>query len=251
MTARPRFGALERIAASSEAGWRHEAHDFTPWLAENLELLGNELGLALELTGREHAVGRYSLDLLLSDADGRVVIVENQFARTDHDHLGKLLTYAAGTDAGVVIWIAESLTQEHAAALEWLNDVTDDRVGFFGVELELLRIGDSLPAPHFRVVVQPNDWKKKTRRRTRDSVEWDWDGYAERLGIAPERIEVGKALVAAVEEAVEEAGLAWQPVFRQGYIAFQRASGYNVVIVDLWWNRAPRLAVKLPAAPAP
>ena len=250
MTAEPRFGVLERVAASSPTGWSHEAHDFTPWLADNLDLLGNELGLALELTGREHAVGRYSLDLLLSDAAGRVVIVENQFAQTDHDHLGKLLTYAAGTGAAVVIWIAESLTQEHAAALEWLNDVTDDSVGFFGVELELLRIGGSLPAPHFRVVVQPNDWKKRTRRHTRESVEWSWEGYAERLNVAPERIEVGKALVAAVEQAVEAAGLSWQPVFRQGYVAFQRASGYNVVIVDLWWNRAPRLAVKLPAAPA-
>src|SRR5262249_55260398 len=88
----PRFGVLQRVPASSATGWTHEAHDFTPWLADNLGLLGQELGLALEVVGREHGVGRYWLDLLLSDATGRVVIVENQFGQTDHDHLGKLLT---------------------------------------------------------------------------------------------------------------------------------------------------------------
>jgi hypothetical protein len=143
--------------------WPNEASDFTPWLAENLDELGQAVGLALELRQREHPVGRYALDLLLEDAQGRVVIVENQLEQTDHTHLGQLLTYCAGAKADVVIWISPSMTEEHAAALEWLNENTFAGVGFFGIELELLRIGDSLPAPHFKLVVRPNDWAKKVR----------------------------------------------------------------------------------------
>jgi hypothetical protein len=109
----PSFGNLERVPARS--GWPHEAHKSTPWLAENVELLGDALGLPLELKAREHQVGRYSLDLLLADATERVVIVENHFGQTDHDHLGKLLTYCAGPEADVVIWIAERLNEERGA----------------------------------------------------------------------------------------------------------------------------------------
>ena len=100
-------------------------------------------------------MGRYSADLLFEDADGRKVIVENQFGTTDHDHLGKLLTYCAGSDARVVVWIAETLNEEHVAAMEWLNQNTAEDVGFFGVELELLQIASSPYAPNFRVLVRP------------------------------------------------------------------------------------------------
>jgi len=244
-----RFGVLQKVSASSVDGWTHEATDFTPWLAENLDLLGGELGLALELRKREHPVGRYSLDLLLEDAQGRVVIVENQFGQTDHGHLGKLLTYCAGTDAQVVIWLAESLTEEHAAALEWLNDNSAEGVDFFGVELELLRIDGSMPAPHFRLIVQPNEWKKGVRAKTGPSVEWGWEAYGQELGIADDRIRVGRALVDRVESVAQELALPWQLKFRKGYVAFQRQGGYNVVIVDLYWRGVPRLAVKIPAAP--
>lgn len=246
---KPRFGILRKISAASADGWAHEATDFTPWLAENLGLLGGELGLALELRKREHPVGRYSLDLLLEDAQGRVVIVENQFGQTDHDHLGKLLTYCAGTDAQVVIWLAESLTDEHAAALEWLNDNSAEGVDFFGVELELLRIDGSSPAPHFRVVVQPNEWRKRARTRTGPAVDWDWQLYGEELKIPDERLRVGRALVDRVEANAQELGLPWQVKFRKGYVAFQRQGGYNVVIVDMYWRAVPRLAIKIPAAP--
>lgn len=244
----PRFGRLEKISA--RGGWLHEALDFTPWLAENLELLGEAVGLALELRRREHPVGKYSLDLLLEDAQERVVIVENQFGATDHDHLGKLLTYCAGTSADVVIWIAETLNEEHIAALEWLNESTVQGVGFFGVELELLKIGDSLPAPHFRVVVQPNEWVKSVRAPKGTATEWNWQRYAEELNISQDRLAVGRALVERVQQAIAERELAWQPVFRKGYVAFQRAGGYNVMLVDLYWNKVPRLAIKIPAPPA-
>src|SRR5689334_11755789 len=100
------LGRLERRPARE--AWLHEASEFTPWLADNLDVLGGELGLALTLRSREHKVGRYWLDLLLEDERGRTVVVENQFEGADHDHLGKLLTYASGTRADVVIWIAES-----------------------------------------------------------------------------------------------------------------------------------------------
>lgn len=245
----PRFGQLHPVSASSAEGWTHEAHDFTPWLAENLELLGEELGLSLQLKEREYAVGRYSLDLLLEDAQGRTVIVENQFGQTDHDHLGKLLTYCAGTEADVVVWISETLTEEHVAALEWLNESTVAGVGFFGVELELLKIDDSKPAPHFRVLVKPNEWVKRVRPEPGPSIEWSWDAYADGLGIGQERIRVGRELCERLETAIRDRGLTWNRVFRKGYVAFQRAGGYNVIWVDLSWARPPRLVVKLPADP--
>jgi hypothetical protein len=242
-----RFGRLVKVAART--GWAHEALQFTPWLAENLDLLGQAVGLALDLREREHPVGKYSLDLLLEDAQERVVIVENQFGSTDHDHLGKLLTYCAGTGADVVIWIAEHLNEEHIAALEWLNENTIQGVGFFGVELELLQIGDSLPAPHFRVVARPNEWIKSVRPPVVSPTEWTWANYADQLRIPDERIAIGRALVDRVQQAIDTAGLPWQPRFRKGYVTFQRPGGYNVVLIYLWWFEVPRLAIKLPDAP--
>src|SRR5262249_38114417 len=158
----------------------------TPWLADNLDLLGEALGLALEFRQREHPVGRYSLDLLLSDAKGRVVIVENQLEQTDHGHLGQLLTYCAGTNADVVGWISSAITQEHAAALEWLNANTRAGVGFFGVEIQLVRIDSSRPAPHFNVVVRPNDWTKTAHPTTAAAVDWTFDSYIRDLRVPPE-----------------------------------------------------------------
>jgi len=239
------FGTLERVSARS--GWPHEAHEFTPWLADNVGLLGEALGLSLELTAREHKVGRYLLDLLLSDSAERTVIVENQFGQTDHDHLGKLLTYCAGTEADVVIWIAERLNEEHVAVLEWLNDNTRAGVGFFGVELELLRIDTSPLAPNFRVLVQPNDWAKSVRpAAAAPSVDWDWAKYSESLGIPDERLAVGKAIVEALEVEVAKHDLPWTVQFRKGYLALLRPGGYRVAIVDLYWKGAPRFAVRLP-----
>lgn len=245
-----RFGDLRPIPASSSEGWSHEAKDFTPWLAEHLELLGEQLGLSFQLKQKEYAVGRYSLDLLLEDAQGHTVIVENQFGQTDHDHLGKLLTYCAGCEARVVIWISESITEEHAAALEWLNESTVAGVGFFGVELELLKIDESKPAPHFRVVVQPNEWVKRVRPEPDAApAEWSWEAYGDVIGISQDRIRVGRELVQRVERAVDDRGLPWKRAFRKGYVAFQRPGGYNAVLVDLYWRKVPRLAVKVPGPP--
>jgi hypothetical protein len=118
-TSKWKIGRLQRMAIRDV--WAMEEFDLSPWLAENLDLLSDELDLRLELVEMEHRVGRYELDLLLRSEDDRVVIVENQFGRSDHDHLGKLLAYAAGTNADVVVWLAEDFTEEHLAALQWLN----------------------------------------------------------------------------------------------------------------------------------
>lgn len=154
------LGKLERIPLRK--AWAHEAGEFTPWLAQadNLTLLAETLGLdELELVGTEHPVGGFKVDILCSD-DGGKVIIENQLEKTDHGHLGQILTYAAGVGARKVVWVAESFRTEHVAALEFLNQHTTEELDFFAVEIELWRIGDSPMAPSFNVVVKPNDWAK-------------------------------------------------------------------------------------------
>lgn len=154
------LGKLERIPLRK--AWAHEASEFTPWLAQadNLTLLAETLGLdELELVGTEHPVGDFKVDILCSDNGGKVII-ENQLEKTNHTHLGQILTYAAGVGARKVIWVAESFRTEHVAALEFLNQHTTDELDFFAAEIELWRIGDSPMAPSFNVVVKPNDWAK-------------------------------------------------------------------------------------------
>jgi hypothetical protein len=243
----PEFGRLERKPLRS--GWKHEAAEFTPWLSQNLDRLSEALDLPLIFVDREHAVGRYSLDLLLEDGQGRVVIVENQIAPADHDHLGKLLTYCAGTDAKVLIWIAEHFNEEHVAALEWLNENSLPDVGFFALEVSLLQIGESPLAPDFKVVVRPNEWAKQARSDPQTRISWDFELYASELHFRSDRIELARRAVAAIEREIEFAGEQWQRFFRKGYVVFQRSGGYNVMGVDLMWRRPLRIWVKLPAEP--
>ena len=145
--------------------WQSEPGEFTPWLArpENIALLGEALGLELVVVSREAGVGPYRADIVCRDTgydspDGALVLVENQLGRTDHSHLGQLLTYAAGLDAVSVVWIAQPFTEEHRGALDWLNQKTEQSVSFFGLEIELWKIADSPVAPKFNIVVKPNDW---------------------------------------------------------------------------------------------
>lgn len=143
--------------------WLSEPNDFTPWLAqdENISLLADALGLDLEVEGKEKEVGPYRADILCKDTtDGTWVLIENQLEKTDHTHLGQLMTYAAGLDAVTIVWIAERFTDEHRAALDWLNEITGEKVSFFGLEIELWRIGSSPIAPKFNIVSKPNDWIK-------------------------------------------------------------------------------------------
>ena len=142
--------------------WPHEAQDFTPWLAENIDKLGEALGLDLEFQEREAPVGPFFLDVLAHDRSGdRPVIIENQLEATNHSHLGQLLTYAAGYDAGVIIWLTGDFQDEHRQALDWLNQRTGEDTAFFGVVVEAWQIDGSRPAPHFRVVAMPNNWQKQ------------------------------------------------------------------------------------------
>lgn len=145
--------------------WASESGDFTPWLAEHLDELAAELGLDLELTATEGAVGAFRVDLVARDANrDRLVIIENQLQATDHTHLGQLLTYASGLDAATIIWIASDVRAEHRQAVDWLNQHTDEHLHFFAVKLGLVRIGDSPLAAHFVVEAAPNDWQKSVAR---------------------------------------------------------------------------------------
>lgn len=144
--------------------WKDEARDFTPWLADRPDLLGKALGLDLELIGAENAVGAFSADLLFQVVGTeRKLVVENMLAATDHDHLGKLMTYAAGLDANYAVLVSERLRPEHLAALEWLNEVSTDEIGFFGIEVEVWQIGESSPAPRLNVIAKPNQWSRTVK----------------------------------------------------------------------------------------
>ncbi|HXV83931.1 MAG TPA: DUF4268 domain-containing protein [Candidatus Binatia bacterium] len=158
------LGRLEKVKLREV--WASEAGDFTPWLGstENLKLLGETLGIGLECEAQEKEVGPFRADILCKDtATGNWVLIENQLERTDHTHLGQLLTYAAGLDAVTIVWITERFTEEHRAALDWLNNKTEQGINFFGLEMELWRIGDSPVAPKFNIVSKPNDWTRMVR----------------------------------------------------------------------------------------
>lgn len=150
--------------------WISEATDFTPWLAreENLAILAETLGLELELEAQEKPVGPFRADILCKDIGTNAwVLIENQLERTDHSHLGQLLTYASGLEAVTIVWIAARFTEEHRSTLDWLNKITDDTFRFFGLEVELWRIGESPAAPKFNIVSKPNDWSRSVAQAAR------------------------------------------------------------------------------------
>jgi hypothetical protein len=156
------LGRLQPVALREV--WTNEAAQFTPWLSqsENLRFLGEAIGIELDLECTEKDVGPFRADILCKETGtGYFVLVENQIERTDHNHLGQLLTYAAGLSAVTIVWVASKFTDEHRAALDWLNEVTCESINFFGLEVELWKIGDSLPAPKFNVVSRPNAFVKR------------------------------------------------------------------------------------------
>lgn len=202
------LGRLERIKAIRTV-WADEARDFTPWLArpENLAALAEVLGLGadgLELEAVEASVGAFSADILCRETspEGGLVLIENMFGRSDHDHLGKILTYASGLKARSVVLLAEDIREEHRAALDWLNSITDDQHNFFACEIELWRIGDSAPAPRFNLVVKPNDWTKEIGRSIQPGPLSDlkqtyqkyWEAFVSALMARQSRIRSRKPL---------------------------------------------------------
>ena len=169
-----RLARLERVDLRSI--WTTEAQDFTPWLAqpENLAVLSETLGMELATEGTEQGVGPFRADILCQDTlDESWVLIENQLDRTDHRHLGQLLTYAAGLQTVTIIWIAASFTDEHRAAMDWLNEITSEQFRFFGLEVELWRIGDSDSAPKFNIVAKPNEWTRSLGESTRRTPRGD------------------------------------------------------------------------------
>jgi uncharacterized protein DUF4268 len=170
MTNKVALGQMKRIEPRTV--WPHEEQDFTPWLYENLDKLGEALGLELEAEERECNVGDFTVDIVAHElGSNRVVVIENQLEATDHKHLGQLLTYAAGKEAGVVVWISPEFRDEHREALDWLNrEGGEGHPEFFGVELQVVQIDDSKPAVNLRPVAFPNDWTRDLNDRATGNI---------------------------------------------------------------------------------
>jgi len=156
-----KLGKLKQVTLRDY--WKHEALDFTNWLAkeENLNLLSEEIGIDIILQETEASVGRFNVDILaVEDNSDRVIVIENQLEQTDHDHLGKIITYASGFNAEIIIWIVKDVRDEHKQAIDWLNEHTTDKINFFAIKMELWQIDDSAPAPKFQIISSPNNWAK-------------------------------------------------------------------------------------------
>jgi hypothetical protein len=143
--------------------WKHEAHDFTQWLSkeENISLLLDEIGVSAENIITEDTAGKFNVDITADEVyTGKKIVIENQLERTDHSHLGQLLTYASSFDACIIVWVVSDAREEHKRAIEWFNQHMSDEISFFLVKTEVYRIGDSEPAVKFNVSVEPNSWSK-------------------------------------------------------------------------------------------
>jgi hypothetical protein len=158
------LGKLKKIELRE--GWKHEANDFTKWLAqeENLKLLGDEIGFDIKLIQMEAKVGSFNVDILAEeDNTHNKIIIENQLEITNHDHLGKIITYASGYDARIIIWVVKDVREEHRRAIDWLNENTGEEIGFYLIKIELLQIENSPLAPRFEIISKPNDWAKAVK----------------------------------------------------------------------------------------
>ena len=171
-----KFSRLEDLPLRE--AWKHEALQFTPWLAENIERLSEAIGVQLELTGTEVAVETFSADILARDLDGNVVLIENQLEQTDHTHLGQIMTYLAGLEAQTVIWIAPAFREPHLSAIRWLNEHTSDGFSFFAIKARVVRIGDSPYAPIFEVIEKPSAWERSLTQ-TRKDAETGKDAFSD------------------------------------------------------------------------
>ena len=161
-----KLGKLEKVK-DLRSVWKHEANDFTKWLAEeeNLNTLGEEIGIDIELISTEAKTGSFSTDILAVESNtNNKIIIENQLESTDHDHLGKIITYASGHDAKIIIWIVKEAREEHRQAIDWLNEHTDEEINIFLCKIELWKIGNSEIAPKFQIISSPNNWTKTIKK---------------------------------------------------------------------------------------
>ena len=185
------FASLE--PQDVRAHWDHEARDFTPWLADQIESEGTSnledvLGLDIEVLEREKAVGKYSVDLLAQVVDdGRTIVIENQFGDSDHDHLGKSIAYAAGVDADIIVWIAPEFNDEHRDAVQWLNKNSREGIDLFAIRLEVWKIDGSPPAVRLNPVESPSEWQQSAQRTTgslserQELREEFWTAFRDRI----------------------------------------------------------------------
>ena len=165
------LGKLEKIELREV--WKHEALDFTRWLArnENIALLSKEIGIDIEVIETEMSVGRYNVDIYARDTESnKKIVIENQLENTNHDHLGKILVYAAGLDADIAIWVVKDVNEEHRQAIEWLNDNSFEKINIFLVKVELWQIDNSPIAPKFQVICEPNNWAKVLKQQSKENV---------------------------------------------------------------------------------
>lgn len=179
------LGKLTKVEDLREV-WKHEALDFTRWLAapENMALLSDTVGLNITTVQVEGNIGDFNVDIFAVDeTSGKKIIIENQLEKTNHDHLGKIITYASGKDATYIVWIVKKARNEHRQAIDWLNEHTDIELNFFLIEMELWQIDNSPLAPKFQIVCQPNEWTKMvkesygsgeiTELKTKQGEFWD------------------------------------------------------------------------------
>lgn len=164
----PTLGRLTSVSLRDT--WIHEAHSFTPWLAKHLDLLADKLGIPLELEDQEVSVGPFYADILARNpTDDSLVLIENQLERTDHTHLGQIMTYLAGLGSHTVVWIAADFCEEHLSALQWLNEHTKEPFSFFAIKVSAVRIENSPIAPVFETLCQPNQWDRKLQEIAKEN----------------------------------------------------------------------------------
>lgn len=231
------LGRLERV--DLREAWKSEPEDFTPWLAEerNLRLLGEALGMTLQLEAVEKSVGPFSADILCKEPQTEQwVLIENQLEQTDHTHLGQIITYSAGLNAVTVIWIARKFVEQHRAALDWLNEITTEATNFFGVEVELWRIGDSPLAPKFNLVSKPNAWSKQIPKAAAEGEQWTRERFLDELrSLAPASADVAAEILDWAEKHMPETTWGWGKVMGSCCPVLECGGEWHRVI-RLWSN---------------
>lgn len=179
MSVIPQLGTLKEVGL--RLAWEHEAHSFTPWLAQHLDVLANEVGIRMELEGAEVNVGSFWADILARNLeDDSLVLIENQLEMSNHDHLGKIMTYLAGLEAKVIIWVAGNFRDEHLSAIRWLNDHTMDPFAFFAIKVKVMQIGDSPLAPVFEILERPNEWERRLQNVAKETQALTPEGQFQR-----------------------------------------------------------------------
>ena len=215
------LGKLEKVELRDI--WKHEALDFTKWLAkeENIAILSKELGIDIEVLETEMNVGRYNVDIFAKDSQSdRKIIIENQLENTNHDHLGKVLVYSAGLDANIAIWIVKDVNEEHKQAIEWLNENTFDNINIFLVKVELWKIGNSLVAPKFQVICEPNNWTKLLREKSYDDVN----------GIKLENLNYWRGFV-DYSKSIDKTFITQKPSTHNWYVIRVGSSDYKISLL--------------------